>query len=293
MKISKEEEVLSREIFSRLESVPLVDEYKAYQLLNDEWNKISVDLEMIQTEGFKATKQVDPNIVIKKKNGIDVEVQEGWVGRIIPFELIQETLLHKETAALKEKEDKLLEVTAEYQGIFDSLTEEDKEDLSDVLNDDNTAFLTASLNKAVKELLKEKSIEDYLEDSLEGKLLAIKNSLDQERELKKVIKTDSAKLHALTKETIENPSDEQVYSLLEKKWIVPLMAGLRQLPVDILDNLAAKVQALADKYATTLSDVEDEISKTERALSSMLDQLTGSDIDMQGLTALKALLGGE
>lgn len=293
VKISKEEEVLSREIFSRLESVPLVDEYKAYQLLNDEWNKISVDLEMIQTEGFKATKQVDPNIVIKKKNGIDVEVQEGWVGRIIPFELIQETLLHKETAALKEKEDKLLEVTAEYQEIFDSLTEEDKEDLSDVLNEDNTAFLTAPLNKTVRELLKEKNADEYPEDSPEGKLLAIKNLLDQERELKRVIKTDSSKLHALTKETIEKLSDEQVYSLLEKKWIVPLMAELRQLPVDILENLAMKVQALADKYATTLSDVEDEISKTERALSSMLDQLTGGDIDMHGLNALKALLGGE
>lgn len=293
VKISKEEEVLSREIFSRLESVPLVDEYKAYQLLNDEWNKISVDLEMIQTEGFKATKQVDPNIVIKKKNGIDVEVQEGWVGRIITFELIQETLLHKEAAALKEKEDKLLEVTAEYQEIFDSLTEEDKEDLSDVLNEDNTAFLTAPLNKTVRDLLKEKSAEDYPEDSPEGKLLAIKNLLDQERELKRVIKTDSSKLHALTKETIEKLSDEQVYSLLEKKWIVPLMAELRQLPVDILDNLAMKVQALADKYATTLSDVEDEISKTERALSSLLDQLTGGDIDMHGLNALKALLGGE
>lgn len=293
VKISKEEEVLSREIFSRLESVPLVDEYKAYQLLNDEWNKISVDLEMIQTEGFKATKQVDPNIVIKKKNGIDVEVQEGWVGRIIPFELIQETLLHKEAAALKEKEDKLLEVAAEYQEIFDSLTEEDKEDLSDVLNEDNTAFLTAPLNKTVRELLKEKNADEYPEDSPEGKLLAIKNLLDQERELKRVIKTDSSKLHALTKETIEKLSDEQVYSLLEKKWIVPLMAELRQLPVDILENLAMKVQALADKYATTLSDVEDEISKTERALSSMLDQLTGGDIDMHGLNALKALLGGE
>ncbi len=293
VKISKEEEVLSREIFSRLESVPLVDEYKAYQLLNDEWNKISVDLEMIQTEGFKATKQVDPNIVIKKKNGIDVEVQEGWVGRIIPFELIQETLLHKEAAALKEKEDKLLEVAAEYQEIFDSLTEEDKEDLSDVLNDDNTAFLTAPLNKAVRELLKEKNAEDYPEDSPEGKLLAIKNLLDQERELKRVIKTDSAKLHALTKETIEKLSDEQVYSLLEKKWIVPLMAGLRQLPVDILDNLATKVQALADKYATTLSDIEKEIKEAEATISSMIDELTGSDTDMQGLAELKSLLGGE
>ena len=293
LNISKEEAVLSREIFSRLAPVPLVDEYKAYQLLNDEWVKIAVDLEMIQTEGFKATKQVDPNMVVKKKNGKDVEVQEGWVGRIIPFDLVQETLLHEEAAALRVKEDRLTQVTSEQQEILDSLTEEEKEDLTDVLNDDNTAFLTSPVNQAAKELLKGHDVADYAEDSPEGKLLAMKSLLDEEKDLKKVIKTNSAKLHSLTKETIENLADEHVYSLLEKKWITPLIAGLQQLPVDILDNLAAKVQALADKYDTTLSDVEDEITETETTFASMLDQLTGSDVDMQGLTELKTLLVGE
>ena len=42
--------MLTQEIFSRLTSVPLVDKYNAYQLLNDQWVKIAVDLEMIQTE---------------------------------------------------------------------------------------------------------------------------------------------------------------------------------------------------------------------------------------------------
>ena len=46
----------------------------------------------MQTEGFAATRQVDPNIVIKKKNGQDTEVQDGWKGRILPFELVQERI---------------------------------------------------------------------------------------------------------------------------------------------------------------------------------------------------------
>ena len=205
---------------------------------------------------------------------------------------MQETLLHKEAVALKEKEERLMQVTAEQQEILDSLTEEEKEDLNDVLNDDNTAFLTSPVNKAAKELLKGHDAAEYAEDSPEGKLLAVVNLLDEEKDLKKVIKNDSAKLHLLTKETIENLADEQVYSLLELKWIAPLMAGLQQLPVVILDNLAAKVQALADKYATTFSDVDNEITETEATLS-MLEQLTGSDVDMQGLTELKVLLGGK
>lgn len=290
LNIPKEETALSNEIFNRLASVPLVDEYKAYQLLNDKWVKIAVDLEMIQTEGFGATKQVEPNIVVKKKNGKDVEVQEGWLGRIIPFELVQEMLLHEKTVALKEKEDRLAQVIAEQQEILDSLTEEEKEELNYVLNDDNTAFLTSPVNKKATELLKGHDATDYAKDSLERKLLAVNSLLDEEKNLKKAVKTDSAKLHSLTKETIENMADEQVYSLLEKKWITPLMAELQQLPVVILNNLAAKVQALADKYAITFSDVEDEITETEETLSSMLEQLTGSDVDMQGLAELKVLL---
>ena len=293
LNISKEESVLSDEIFNRLATVPLIDKYKAYQLLNDEWVKIAIDLEIIQTEGFEATKQVDPNMVVKKKSGKDDEVQEGWIGRIIPFDLVQETLLDEETVALKEKEERLMQVIAEQQEILDSLTEEEKEDLTDVLNDNNTAFLTSSVNKAGKELLKGHDATDYAEDSVERKILTIMTLLDEEKDLKKVIKTDSSKLHLLTKKIIENLVDEQVYSLLKLKWITPLMAGLQQMPEVILDNLAAKVQSLSDKYSITFSDVEDEIKATQATLSSMIGQLTGSDVDIKGLTELKILLGGE
>ena len=288
LNISKEESRLSNEIFSRLESIPLVDEYKAYQLLDDEWIKIAIDLEMIQTEGFAATKQVDPNMVVKKKKGKDVEVQEGWKGRIIPFGLVQEELLQQETIALKLKEDRLIQVDSEIQEIVESLTEDDKEELSDVLNDDSTAFLSSPLKNAVKVLLK-----DHDEESPEGKMISIKTLLDEEKELKKVIKKESTELHLKTKITIESLGDDQVYALLEKKWIISLMNELHEIPSNILSNLSGKVQALADKYDTTFLDVENSIRETEKTLSQMIDQLTGSDADMKGLSEFKILLGGE
>ncbi|MEI6131966.1 MAG: type I restriction-modification system subunit M [Bacillota bacterium] len=293
LNISKEETKLSDEIFNRLESVPLVDEYNAYQLLNDEWVKISVDLEMIQTEGFVTIKQVDPHMVIKKKNGNDVEVQEGWIGRIIPFGLAQETLLHVESTALKEKEIRLMQVIAEQQEILDSLTEEEKDDLKDALNDDNTAFLVSPLIKMAKELLKGHDASDYSEDSMEGKIVTLMNLFDEEKEQKRIIKTDSVKLHVLTKETIETLTDEQVFALLKLKWISPLTVELQKMPEVILDILSAKVQALADKYSITFSDVENEIEEIEATLASMIEHLTGGNADIKGLTELKTLLGGE
>lgn len=150
VKINQEETTISNHIFDCLEGIPLVDKYKAYQALDDEWQSISIDIEMIQTEGFEATKKVDPNMVIKKKDGKDVEVQEGYIGHILPFELVQDNLLTDEAMEVKEKEQRLSEIVDEYTEIIDSLTEEEKD--SPILNDANDAFVTAEVNKQLKEI---------------------------------------------------------------------------------------------------------------------------------------------
>jgi type I restriction enzyme M protein len=107
VEINRAEAVISEDIFARLAGIPLIDGYEAYQLLDDEWTRIAIDLEIIQTEGFDATKKVDPNLVLKKKDGKDQEVQEGWVGHIMPFELVQATLLCDEKAKLSQLESRL------------------------------------------------------------------------------------------------------------------------------------------------------------------------------------------
>ncbi|HBC90728.1 MAG TPA: type I restriction-modification system subunit M, partial [Lactococcus sp.] len=104
---NQEESVLSENVFNRLSGIPLVDPYEAYQMLDDAWNHISVDLEIIQTEGFAATKQVDPNLVLKKKDGHDQEVQEGWAGHVLPFSMVQERYLKARLTAIQEKEARL------------------------------------------------------------------------------------------------------------------------------------------------------------------------------------------
>lgn len=45
--LSKTEEILSSDIFARLKDIPLVDKYEAYQLLDDDWAKIAIDLEIL------------------------------------------------------------------------------------------------------------------------------------------------------------------------------------------------------------------------------------------------------
>lgn len=280
LSISKTEEILSENIFARMTDIPLVDKYEAYQLLDDDWTKIAVDLEIIQTEGFSATKVVDPNMVIKKKGNVEQEVQEGWKGHIIPFELIQSTILADDRKAIKEKENRLSEIASGYEEILDTLSEEEKE--GDFVNEDS--FVFAEIKKALKS--------DSIEPETKEKLKSVAALNAEEKTLKSAIKTESALLEEKTKDTIEGLSDEQVIELLKEKWIKPLIDNLMQLPDSIVAELVAKLEVLAKKYETTFAEVETQIEETEKSLSAMIDDLDGSEFDMLGLAELKKLLGG-
>lgn len=280
LNISKTEAVLSLIIFERLKNIPLVDKYEAYQLLDDDWTKLAVDLEMIQTEGFEATKKVDPNMVVKKKDGKEQEVQEGWVGRIIPFDLIQDTLLADDKVALKEKENRLSEIASEYEELFESLTEEEKE--GDYASEGG--FVNAEIKKALKS--------DSIEPETKEKLLKAAALNTEEKSLKAAIKKETRLLEVKTKDTIEGLSDTQVIELLKAKWIQPLIQSLMKLPDRIVNELVSKLETLAKKYETTFAEVETEIADTQAALSAMIDELEGSDSDMLGLQEFKKMLGG-
>ena len=100
-------------------------------------------------------------------------------------------------------------------------------------------------------------------------------------------------MHLLTKATIETLTDEQMYELLELKWISPLVTSLNQLPALLINELTSNVQALAGKYATTYAHLTEEIHETESVLASLMDELVGNEFDMKGLSEFKSLLKGE
>ena len=281
--ISQEENILSREIFTRLAGIPLVNPYEAYQLLDVEWNRVSVDLEIIQTEGLAATTQVDPNMVLKNKDGKDQEVQDGWIGHILPCALVQEKLLADDLAKLHKGENRLAEIISQYDELLDELPEEEKEKA--FVNDDKNAFVAAEVKKAIKA------------KEVEADVLAVLKRFDalsaEEKALKKQIKDESTALHLKTKSTIEGLNCEQVLSLLREKWIAPIIAGINSLPESVIGVLIGNLTALAAKYETTFFHVEQQIRETESSLSAMLDELDGSDFDLKGLAEFKKLLGGE
>ena len=293
---SQIEAELTVELFNRLAPIALIDKYQAYQHLNNQWQTINADLEMMQTEGFTATKLVDANIVIKKKNGKDTEVQDTvnpWKGHILPFDLVQQTHLKSDLQALAKQETRLAEITSLYEEILESLSEEDKE--QDTVKESKDAFVNAEVAKASKAFLKEQKDNKvkFIAESYEAKMIYASKLIDEEKALKKAVKEAAIALHLKTKTTIEALTDLQVNNLLNLKWIAPLSTELAAMPSAVITQLTGQVQALADKYAVTYSQVASEIKTTEQELAEMMGQLSGNEFDMQGLAELSTLLKGE
>lgn len=349
MEDSVNEDEISSNIFGRLASIPIVDRYEAYQILDNHWSIIASDLETIRRDGFAATKCVDPNMVLKKKDGTEEEVQEGWVGRIVPFELVQQTILREESEAVRAKEIRVAEISGEFEEIIESLSEEEKD--GEYLNDDNTAFVAAGLKAKITKIYADidtdelRALRGYIalldskatkgeklkyvaehpeagwdtiegkgvyakgkinarikelqgdftfpEDSFEAKLLRVSSLMEEEKSAKREVKELATALHQHTKEVIEGLTNEQVLELLRLKWIVPLSPDLHALPEAVIATLSKKIAALAQKYAVTLNDLDADVRRTGREFTAMLDELTGNEFDMRGLTELKILLGGE
>lgn len=163
VQITKEEEIITEDVFNRLVNVPLIDKYKAYQLIDEEWREVSTDLEMIQTEGISCITKVDPNMVVKNKK----EVQEGWVGHIIPFDLVQNTLLKEDKDALTHTNNLISEYDSQLSDLVEGISEDDKEE--GLFNEAGDAFVPKELDKKVKEIQEQitspeiEALQHYLE----------------------------------------------------------------------------------------------------------------------------------
>jgi type I restriction enzyme M protein len=338
-----ENDHITNEIFTRMEDLPLVDRYAAYQILANHWQDIMGDVEVIQTEGFGACNAIDPKYKIVKKDDKTEEVTDGEKGRIMPFDLVQTHLLPNELAALnkliaaKEEQDSILD------GILGNLDAEEQEQW---LNDDNTKWDKNKVTKAWNEVMtdvttpeiemlneyltlsKRKEKQDFIashpspcwdlmepskdntftkaivkkqqaalalqvefdEESTEGKLKRIVLAMERSSDLSKQIKQAEIELLELTKDTIKTMDMNTINQMLEIKWIAPITSGIDAMPNKILDELANSIKLLEGKYATRLVDVHDNISRASSSLASLIDELTGTQHDMQAMQELKSLL---
>lgn len=347
----QEKEKITEDIFGRIDPVKLADRYVAYQVFAKYWDIISADIEMLQTEGFQVITQVDPNMVIKKNNKNDdddevTEVQDGWKGHILPFELVQERLMPDEVEEIRALEERLSEIAGEYTEIIDSLDEDEKQ--GSFLNDSNDAFVAKELKAACDEILQDvesdeinalnkcvamskkeqldfiktctvvdwdkidknkdgsckkpsltgriqqlKMEYEFPEDSYESKLLRALRLTDEESTIKKDVKKKTEEIHLRTKEVIENLTEEEALQIVECKWVKPLITDLDKISAEIILEVIDKVEHLAQKYSTTMHDIQHEKALVRETLVNMVGMLKAEGPDQDGLKEFGLILGGQ
>ena len=287
--VNKDEELLYEEFCKRIKNVPLVDKYDGYQIIDDNWHDISNDVELIQKEGLPCLSKVDPNMVVKKKKEEVVEVQEGWKGRVLPFDLIQEIYFATEKEKLNNLDSKVTGLQSQIDENINSILE--SEDLPDSLladsDNDEDKVDNKKLQAYAKQLRKRRSA-DFSET--DEKIIETDKLLSTLKKAKSDLKKGKVELEEKIKDKIETLSEKEAIEILEKKWTAPIMHKLGLIADEIITDFTKQVEYLGRKYQEILSDVSSQIETVSKELDSMLGELEGNEFDMLGLEAFRKIL---
>lgn len=134
---------------------------------------------------------------------------------------------------------------------------------------------------------------EFPEESLDGKLLSALRLMDEESAVKKDVKQKKEALHIKTKEVIEGLSEDDAMKIVEQKWIAPLVKDLEDISSAIIIDVIGRVEYLAEKYATTMHDLQSENVSIKNSLASLIGSLTANGSDKEGLQEFKLILGGQ
>lgn len=274
-----ESDNISADIFRRTEGLPLVDKYAAYQILADNWAGIMGDVEIIQTEGFAACNVVEAKTkMVKDKNGVEQEVEDGLKGRIIPFELVQKALFQKELDAISALQGRIEAIDGELDAVRDEL----------LGMEDTDKYFDAEKDNALmkKEISADAKPKSDVEDDVKEQLKAIVALWDEQTKAKKDVKKMLDDLEKATIKTIEGLDMRGINQFLELKWIVPITSAIEALQDAIVSKLADAITGLNEKYAVTYNDIEQGIDESEQNLATLIGQLTGDEFAISGLSNL-------
>ena len=289
--IAREESKLSGIIKEKITKNELLDYYDAYQILDNYWNIISLDLEILQSEGLNSLNIVDPNMIYKKKDKEVIEVQDGWIGRILSFDIVE----RKYFSTLKEKLDDLIErLSTEEDRKENLISEISPDDLIELYKEDTEEIETKKLNAAISKAKKEvKMGAEFDEFSFEDIILKINDTNESIKITKREIKQLKESLELATKEKIESLPLDEALTLLEDKWIKPLVAELEGLCNVVIDDLITQINILDEKYSESLTDINNNIKDAQKEISSMINELNGNEFDLKGINQLKRIIDGD
>ncbi|MDT0015642.1 type I restriction-modification system subunit M [Listeria swaminathanii] len=258
-----------------LSSFDGLDVYDGYQIIAEVWkNSLTHDAELIAGGGFYTIGRTrEPNMVTKGSGNKKREEQDGWVGAIVPNELIAKRLYSEELQIIEDKKARLTAVEAELSELVEAAKVEDSEEnialfesiKKNAEGEPQSSFESKTVKAELKKITKDSPSYDLLK-KVDG-LITEKSSLG------KKIKAKESELKEALYERILVLTDEEIDELVFEKWfgttvydIVKLIELPLKKELDILEQLH-------ERYAETLDDIDEESKKLEKELEKLMSEL--------------------
>jgi len=250
---------LSKDLLTHYVDMPLIDKYDVYQHLMDYWaDTMQDDCYLISADGWKAETY---RIIEKNKKG--KEKDKGWTCDLVPKALIVARYFAKEQAAIDQLAAKLESATSRMTELEEEHGGEDGAFAE--LDKVNKGNVTARL----KEIKGDKEARDeaaVLKDWL--------NLAKEKADLKKRLKVAEADLDAKAYAHYPKLAEDEIKALVvDDKWMAALDAAIHGEMDRVSQVLTQRVKELAERYATPLPELADEVETLGAKVDEDLERM--------------------
>jgi type I restriction enzyme M protein len=251
-------ERLSEDLLETFRHAPLLDPYDLYQHLMYYWAEtMQDDVYMIVSDAWReATK---PRLLIEEKDKKSKEKPDFTVGKLkyksqlIPAPLVIARSFAAEQGAIEKLE---LEVAAIEQAMEEMAEENsDEEGLLEAAKDDKDKLTKASITARLKEI---KGNEETADERkvLNDYLALVQKEAASSAKLREAQETLLAKVAA----KYANLTEDEIKALVvHDKWLASLAAAVQSEVDRVSQALTSRVQQLAERYATPLPKLTEEV----------------------------------
>ena len=250
---------LGEGILNHYRDAPLMDNYAIYQHLMDYWNAtLQDDIYLIAADGWQATPQ---RLTESDKKGRQKD--PGWACDLVPKGLIIACYFDREAAVLSELQEKLESASATRIALEEAHSGE--EGLFAALEKPNKS----AANKRLREIKGDPDAADESE-ALQNWLAAAATEADFKQCLSKIEKTLDAKAYAKYPQLSE---DEVKTLVVDDKWLAVLESAIDGEFERISQALSARVQTLAERYATPLPEAVRRVEALQQRVNQHLQRM--------------------
>jgi type I restriction enzyme M protein len=255
-------ETIAEDLLAAFRKAPLLDAYDIYQHLMDYWAEtMQDDAYLIAADGWAA---VPARIVETDKKG--KRKDKGWACDLIPKPLIVARYFAKEQAALEAKQAELEAATA-------ALAELEEEHGGE-------EGCLGALDKIAKGEVNARLTEIKGDKDAKDEIAVLKRWVDlaeQEATLKRAVKDQDAAVDALAFAKYPKLTEPEIKTLVvDDKWMGRLSAAVQHELDRVSQTLTGRIRELAERYATPLPKLTDEVATLAVGVDEHLKKMRAS-----------------